>query len=671
MSRLLHILALFRKWSFLTLLLDSSIAASAHAQSPSITEQPVNEVVTEGWTATFHVTATGATPLQYQWQMNGTNIFGATKTSYTTLATTQAENGAGFAVSVTNASGTVISNQVSLTIQAPPAPTPTPSPPATLPPINHVFIVVEENHSYSEIIGSGAMPYLQSLANQYGLATNYFADTHPSIGNYFMLTTGQIISNDDKYSATVSEDNIVRHLVAHAKTWREYSEALPSTGYYGGNIGGYVQHHNPLSYFSDVKNNPLQQQNLVAFSQLASDMSAGQLPTYALIVPTDAHNGHSGTALAADQWLQTNIAPLINSPQFQQDGLLVIVFDESRGTDIAGGGGHVAWIGVGPWMKQGYVSGASYQHENLLKTVCDLLGIGSFGAPSLATETARNMAEFLIDNPPPPTPSPTPTPSPAITDLKVTVTDGKGTVIAGRNDTYTIAATNLGPSDAIGVIVSDSFAANFTPVTFTATQTGNATGFTATGAGNINDTLTMPAGSSVTYKATGKMSSSSTGTFSNTASITAPTGVTDSNLGNNSATDTDAIKLQTDLRVTVNDGKTAAIAGQKDTYTIVVTNLGPSDVSGATVSDSFPVEFTGVTFTATQTGGASGFSASGSGNISDIVSLPAGSKITYKAKGTISPSAVGTISDTASVSAPGGVTDPNLANNNAIDTDTL
>src|SRR5438309_11241973 len=93
------------------------------------------------------------------------------------------------------------------------APRPTPPPPTTtgtVPQFGHVVVVVEENSSYSEVIGSSDMPYLNSLAKQYGLATQYFANTHPSIGNYFMLTTGQIITNDDSYTSTVDVDNIVR-----------------------------------------------------------------------------------------------------------------------------------------------------------------------------------------------------------------------------------------------------------------------------------------------------------------------------------------------------------------------------------------------------------------------------------------------------------------------------
>src|SRR2546430_17399426 len=181
----------------------------------------------------------------------------------------------------------------------------------------------------------------------------------------------------------------------------------------------------------------------------------------------------------------------------------------------------------------------------------------------------------------------------------------------------------------------------------------------------------MPAGSVISYKASGKVSSSATGTLSNTTTVAAASDVPDPNTANNTATDSDTITFRADLRVTVNDGKTATVAGAKNTYTIVVTNGGPSNVSGAVINDSFPSTFTGVTYTATQTGGASGFTASGSGNINDTVTMPSSSKITYKATGTISASATDSISDSATVAGPSGVTDPIPSNNSATDTDTL
>src|SRR5437867_7380433 len=91
-----------------------------------------------------------------------------------------------------------------------------------VPQFGHVFLVVEENHSYSEVIGNSAMPYLNSLASQYGLATQYFANGHPSMPNYLMLTTGQMESFDDNFSGTISDDNIVRELVNAGKSWKAY-----------------------------------------------------------------------------------------------------------------------------------------------------------------------------------------------------------------------------------------------------------------------------------------------------------------------------------------------------------------------------------------------------------------------------------------------------------------
>src|SRR5207248_5240674 len=135
--------------------------------------------------------------------------------------------------------------------------------------------------------------------------------------------------------------------------------------------------------------------------------------------------------------------------------------------------------------------------------------------------------------------------------------------------------------------------------------------------------------------------------------VTAPSVVTDNNLTNNSATDIDTVTLQADLKVTVTVGKSTVNSGTADTYTIVVTNNGPGNVTGAPVSDNFPAVFTGMSFTATETGGASGFTASGSGNINDTVTMPSGSVITYTATGTIPPTAPSTSpSTTTTMSAP-------------------
>jgi phosphatidylinositol-3-phosphatase len=265
-----------------------------------------------------------------------------------------------------------------------PAPNPSPSPsptPTTGAQRGKVVVVLEENHGYSSVIGSSAMPYLNSLGTQYAMATQYYANTHPSIGNYFEMTTGQIITNNDAYMTTVTADNIVRHLLTGGKTWKAYMESVPSVGYTGGDVLPYVRHHNPMSYFSDVVNSSTEILNLVPFTQFAADLNAGQLPDFSFIAPDLNNDAHDGTLAQADTWLQTNIAPLLTNPQFQQNGLLIILFDEAATSDSTNGGGHVAFVAVGPLVKKGFQSSVVYQHQNLLAMIAAYLGIdGNIGA---------------------------------------------------------------------------------------------------------------------------------------------------------------------------------------------------------------------------------------------------------------------------------------------------
>jgi len=273
----------------------------------------------------------------------------------------------------------------------PPGPPP-PPPSGTVPQFGHLVVVVEENHSYSEVIGNSAMPYLNSLASQYGVATQYFANTHPSIGNYFMLTTGQLVTNDDTFAGTVSVDNIVRELITAGKTWKSYAESIPSTGYTGGDSYPYAKRHNPFAYFTDVVNSSIQVNNLVSLSQFNSDLANNQLPNFSYLVPNLLDDAHDGPLQLADAWLQQNIAPLISSPTFQTDGLLIIVFDEADTNDSTNGGGHVAEFVISPKAKKGYQSTRLYQHQSTLRLILDGLGTSTFPG---AASTAPEMGEFF------------------------------------------------------------------------------------------------------------------------------------------------------------------------------------------------------------------------------------------------------------------------------------
>jgi phosphatidylinositol-3-phosphatase len=262
----------------------------------------------------------------------------------------------------------------------------------TPPPLSsRVFLVVEENHSFSDVIGNSAMPYLNGLASQYGLGTQYFANAHPSIPNYFMLTVGRPETNNDNFTGTVSDDNLVRELAKANKTWRSYAESLPSIGYTGGDVYPYFKHHDPFVYLHDVIGTA-QANNVVPFSQFSSDLASDGLPDFSFIVPNVLDDAHDGTLPAADQWLSTNIDPLIKSSAFQSGGLLIIVFDEGDISDLSHGGGRVPFVIVGPKVKGSFRSSTFYQHQSTLRLVLSTLGINSFPG---AAASAPDMGEFF------------------------------------------------------------------------------------------------------------------------------------------------------------------------------------------------------------------------------------------------------------------------------------
>ena len=261
-----------------------------------------------------------------------------------------------------------------------------------------VFLVVEENESFETVNGNPAMPYLDSLEQQFGVATQYYADVHPSIGNYFMLTTGQIETVDDGFTGTISDDNAAREINAAGKKWKSYAESLPSQGYTGGDRFPYLKRHNPFSFFSDVQSDPSQAANLVPFPQFGADLSSGGLPDYSFIAPNAIDDGHScpggGSDCAQserlaniDHWLSSNIAPLINSSVFQQHGLLIIIFDESDDTDVRNGGGRVECVVVDPAGKHPIQSGTLHDHASTLRTMLEEIGVTKFpGSSSSAND---------------------------------------------------------------------------------------------------------------------------------------------------------------------------------------------------------------------------------------------------------------------------------------------
>lgn len=287
-----------------------------------------------------------------------------------------------------------------------------------IPRSSHVWVINEENHSYSEVIGNPQMPYYNQLASQYGSATQFYSDQHSSLPALMWFVAGaQVETDNDTTSCDHIEDNVVRELLRRGYTWRSYQEDLPSAGFqglYGGTDDLYYRRHNPLVDFSDVCPGTGQADFSVPFTQMATDFANNFMPNYAWITPDVNDDAHNGTLQQADEWLQANVPAILARPEFQPggDGILFIVWDESELTDdnacsatvSQGCGGHTSALVIGPQVRRGYQSPVNYHNENVLATVCAVMGLSP--CPG-AAETAAPMSDFFFDPtaPQPPTDS--------------------------------------------------------------------------------------------------------------------------------------------------------------------------------------------------------------------------------------------------------------------------
>ncbi len=251
-------------------------------------------------------------------------------------------------------------------------------PGATLPHFDHILVVVEENHSYSEIIGSGNAPYINSLAMQDVLFTASHAVAHPSEPNYLALFAGSTFGlTSDACPRTFTAANLGSELLAQKLSFTGYAEDLPSAGFTGCSTGDildpvYARKHAPWVNFSNVPS--ASNQPLTAFpANLAS------LPTVAFVIPNQRDDMHSGSIATADSWLKSHLdayvqwAPAHNS-------LLIVTWDE----DDNSSSNQISTIFVGAHLKAGKYS-ESITHYTVLRTIEALNGIAFSGSAASAS----------------------------------------------------------------------------------------------------------------------------------------------------------------------------------------------------------------------------------------------------------------------------------------------
>jgi phosphatidylinositol-3-phosphatase len=245
-----------------------------------------------------------------------------------------------------------------------------------VPALDHVFVIVMENHSFSEIIGSSSAPYINALLTGGGIATNYFAVTHPSLPNYLALTGGSTFGiTSDCNTCWISAPNIADRVEAAGKTWKAYEESMPSSCFVGDSYP-YVQKHDPFIYYNDIRTNGSRcAGHVVPFTQITSDLTAtSTTPNFAFITPNACDDMHDCSIASGDAWLGQHVPQILGSPAFTtQHSLLAITWDEDDFTTI----NRVTTILVGPDVLPGAQSSIYYNHYSLLRTFENGLGLAA------------------------------------------------------------------------------------------------------------------------------------------------------------------------------------------------------------------------------------------------------------------------------------------------------
>lgn len=251
----------------------------------------------------------------------------------------------------------------------------------------HVIWIWDENYSIDKIIGSADAPYINALARECGMATNYTGLTHPSGPNYIAATSGALHAAQDDCTPTMCPDPDVS-LFEQVKTWKSYAEgeaANCDAGYDGDN---YDVNHNPPAYYTRIRAACLQQAvpaGTVTSGPLAEDLAHNTLPQFSFIAPNLIHDMHNGTIQQGDTYLSQLIPAIVASPAYQAGSTAIIfTFDEGETTDT------LTFVAVSPSITPGTVTAEAFNPYSLLRTTEEMLGIPTFLQNAGSAASMRN-----------------------------------------------------------------------------------------------------------------------------------------------------------------------------------------------------------------------------------------------------------------------------------------
>jgi hypothetical protein len=312
-----------------------------------------------------------------------------------------------------------------------------PAKPEKVPRYAHIFVIIEENKSYEQILDPAAAPNIAGLAAQYGNASHFYAEVHPSEANYVALLGGDTfgIHDDDGFSCkardpdpfcggsttrgyanhTVRAKSLGDQLEASGETWKGYYENLPAPGSLDfiasdpaisdgtRKTALYASKHSGFLNFASVQADPARTAKIVGFDQLDRDLASGQLPNFALIVPNQCNEMHGlvgpkvppacshvpSLIRRGDEEIGDLVRRIQATPAWRSadNFAIVITFDEGTGKSREGccgvtpnaasnfGGGHIPTVVITNHGPRGVEDPTAYNHYSLLRTFEEAFGV--------------------------------------------------------------------------------------------------------------------------------------------------------------------------------------------------------------------------------------------------------------------------------------------------------
>jgi hypothetical protein len=251
-----------------------------------------------------------------------------------------------------------------------------------------VFLIVMENHNWTDIRGNGAAPYINhTLLPRASHAERYYnpPGNHPSLPNYLWLEAGTnfgvIADAQPSQIQLTTHMHLTSLLRAAGIPWRAYEQGITGTGCPLETVGNFAPRHDPTLYFRDVTGNVAYcRAHERPLPQLLTDLTRNRVARYNFITPDLCHDMHNtcspleNSVAQGDTWLAGMIPHILQSSAYRRSGAVFITWDEGEGGD-----GPIGMIVLSPLARgHGFASSVHYTHSSTLRTLEEIFGVRPF-----------------------------------------------------------------------------------------------------------------------------------------------------------------------------------------------------------------------------------------------------------------------------------------------------